>query len=64
MLDIRGNNRVIRQQGRLGLDKQGNILSALERGGHYVSATGDNIAKIMTKYCTTKPWMRLEQLKW
>ena len=31
MLDVRGNTRVIRQQGKLGLAKHANILSALER---------------------------------
>ena len=31
MLDVRGNKRVIRQQGKLGLAKHVNILSALEK---------------------------------
>ena len=31
MLDAHGNKRVMRQQGKLGLAKHANILSALER---------------------------------
>ena len=31
MLDVRGNKRVIRQQGKLGLAKHVNILSVLEK---------------------------------
>ena len=31
MLDVHGNKRVIRQQGKLGLAKHVNILSALEK---------------------------------
>ena len=40
MLDVRGNTRVIRQQGTLGLAKHTNILLALERRALHFSNRG------------------------